>query len=243
MGIKTFNNYAILANSGLSYTQKAGRYVIQEESERLILPDVVSKLDLKSTDSLLEVGCGLGNVLIPLSYLAESATGIDHPDILDKLRERAPFQPLNLIGGNFLDIEIQDKFNKILVYSVLHCLSDFKEVVRFIEKAIKLISTGGRLLLGDIPNEDRKKRFMNSKEGKLFHKQWENMLHNSESGVIGQNPIIEEDQDLVSFDDVSILEILSFVRKSGFAAWIVPQPPELPFGRTREDILIVREFS
>ena len=242
MGVKTFENYAILANSKLSYTEKAGRYAIQEQSEQLIFPDVIKKLELKATDSFLEIGCGLGNLLLPVSFLSGSVTGIDHPDVLDRLRERIPFHPARLIGGNFLELEVNDKFDKILVYSVLHCLADMSEVRQFIEKAAGLLSGGGRLLLGDIPNLDRKKRFLHSEEGRLFQEEWERQLQKSKKGEQQPDLTIEEDHELVSFDDKAVIEIISFIRGLGLSSWLLPQPPDLPFGRTREDILVVREY-
>jgi len=40
--------------------------------------------------------------------------------------------------------------------------------------------------------------------------------------------------------DSEILEILARYRDRGFHVYLLPPPPDLPFGRMREDILIIR---
>ena len=39
-------------------------------------------------------------------------------------------------------------------------------------------------------------------------------------------------------DDVLVLEIVAFIRGKGFEAFLLPQPIDLPFGGSREDILV-----
>ena len=45
---------------------------------------------------------------------------------------------------------------------------------------------------------------------------------------------------VASFGDDEILDFAKRYRSRGFHAYILPQPPGLPFGHTREDLLIVR---
>ena len=156
----TFENYGKSARKNQDLTIVSGRYEIQKPAERKIVLDVASKLSLCSEDKLLEIGCGPGNLLIPLSFLVSAATGIDHPDVCVRLKERFVGQNLNLIGINFLDFEdLEGKYDKILIYSVINTLTDENEALRFIDKAVQLLAPGGILMIGDIANSDRKNRF------------------------------------------------------------------------------------
>ena len=93
----TYEDYAIRAGSGLNFTEIAGRYDIQAEAERAIPPDVAGKLALDPDDTLLELGCGAGNLLLPLSSMVRTATGIDHPEVIASLQQRLKDEPLELL--------------------------------------------------------------------------------------------------------------------------------------------------
>jgi SAM-dependent methyltransferase len=237
MSRKSFENYGRLAGQVQECTVLAGRYSIQKSSERNIVRDILGKLDLRPEHSLLDIGCNAGNLTIPLSFMVSSVTALDHPDCLRRLREQFPSR-IDLVAGNFLDVSFSRFFHRILCYDVLHYLRDIEEVCKFIEKAIALLPPGGKALFGDIPNGSAKQRFLNSEEGIGFSKQWEALR--KEASADDSRFIFEPDPELVEFDDKVMLDIVGRVRHQGFHGYILPQPGDLPFGRTREDILIVR---
>jgi len=234
----SFENYGKLAQSLKDDTEVSGRYKIQHEAEKKILADVIKKLELQSEDSVLEIGCGVGNLLIPFSFFVREITGIDHSSCIKRLKDRFPkAKNVSFISGNFLDINIDKKYNKILCYSVIHCLEHSDEVFKFIYKALQLLVPGGMALFGDIPNKSTKKRFVNSEQGRQFVSEWEELLKrqtDSNNKTITQIP----DKKSVQFDDDLILKILKLFRDKGYHTYVFPQTPELPFGNTREDILI-----
>jgi 2-polyprenyl-3-methyl-5-hydroxy-6-metoxy-1,4-benzoquinol methylase len=230
----SFENYAIRAKQNLSYTIIAGRCSLQQADEKNIIHDIISKLELSPDDDLLEIGCGPGNLLIPLSFLVRKATGIDHPCVLERLATRFDDEAIEGIAGNFLDLNIDRQFSKVLVYSVLHYLSDEDEVIYFVEKAVHLLRPGGILLLGDIPNADRKARFLATPAGKDFEKQWNSAGRDRTASVEG----LAEDNQMVKFYDEFVLRILLHFRKRGLFSYVFPQPYNLPFGFSREDIII-----
>ena len=63
---------------------------------------------------------------------------------------------------------MDETFDVILAYSVLHYLLDEEEVTKFIDKTLNMLKPGGRALFGNIPNTSTKQRFINSKHGKRF---------------------------------------------------------------------------
>ena len=73
-----------------NFQEIAGRFAFQKKSEQYLLFDIVEKLSLMPKDDLLEIGCGAGNLLIPLSFFVNSAAGVDHPNLLKRLKSRLP---------------------------------------------------------------------------------------------------------------------------------------------------------
>ena len=139
--------------------------------------------------------------------------------------------------GNFLDMKLPTShFDKIFIYSVLHYLGNKIEVLNFIERALAILKPGGRMLLGDITNVSKKGRFVSSKTGQHVAKDWAELTKNAGIGAFeGLRPDIES----VTFDDALVLDLLGIIRSKGMEAFLLPQPIDLPFGGSREDILVV----
>tara|TARA_B100000315_G_scaffold254454_1_gene295563 strand:- start:806 stop:1537 length:732 start_codon:yes stop_codon:yes gene_type:complete len=235
----SFENYGLKAKYYKNETKVAGRFKIQEKAEKNILIDVINKMSINSDDNLLDIGCGSGNLLIPLSFVCKQVSGIDHVSCIERLNKRIKkIKNIECILGNFLDISMDRKFDKILCYSVLHYLTDEDEVIMFIHKALKLLKPGGIALFGDIPNTSLKQRFLNSKSGIEFSKKWARVIQGENQPKNSIKLNLVKDKALVQFNDDLVLKILRNTRAKGFDSSVLTQPPHLPFGYTREDILI-----
>jgi len=92
-----------------------------------------------------------------------------------------------------------------------------------------MLNPKGRLLLGDLPNISKRKRFISSDEGKKF-------VSNNVSDNEKVNYIV---QDKERMDDSVVMSILSRFRNFGYETYLLPQDNRLPFANRREDILIV----
>lgn len=57
-------------------------------------------------------------------------------------------------------------------------------------------------------------------------------------GADTKMPELDADAHVVVFDDEVILDLIRRFREVGFSAFVLPQDPALPFGNTREDILV-----
>ena len=244
MSNKTFQQYGKLAKSEFSHTVASGRYRVHVESEPHMIRDIISKLELKSTDRLLEIGCGAGNLLIPLSFMVAEATGIDHPNVIERLGRRFTDPGLRLIGTDFLDYQPapDELYDRVLINSVLEALTDEAEAIEFIEKAAGLLAPRGRLLIGDIANVDKKKRFIETKFGQDFSQEWQDRLAAADGGVHENEAakiLLVDDEVFLQTDDF-VLDVVRRFRRPGWEAYCLPQPPDLPLGYTREDVLIMR---
>lgn len=231
MSRKTYEGFGALANSKLSATRRAGRYAAQAEGEKKVPPDVVRKLALTPNDTLFDVGCGPGKIARALAPKVKSIVAMDHPLTIDRLRKERLPKNVSLLAGEFPDTKPARQFSKIMAYSMIQCVSSETAVIRFVDEALSLLKPGGRMLIADLSNVDRRERFNTSPAGRRFAKTWATLVKK------GQAPWIE-DPERPTVNDAFVMRLLSHCRAKGLDAWVMPQPPDLPFGRTREDVLI-----
>lgn len=240
-----FESYGALAENIDNDIIISGRNNFQKDSVSHIIDDVTRKLQLQKTDRLLEIGCNIGLLLTPLSQTVAHVTGIDHSNLIAKLHAKGVGDNVDLIAGSWPEASSDQKFDCILVYSVIHCLPSRAFSLKFIVSAIDALTSGGRLLIGDLPNEDMRNRFMNSSTGhkvaEAYNKQRDEDVQNAEVSEHYQirNKVWPKDVN-VFVDDQYVFDVLSLARNKGFDAFVYPQSKDLPFGYSREDILITR---
>jgi len=233
MSDKVLDIYSQAAQTSDVFAEMNGRYAIQKNDERKIFLDCIRKLNLQPEDRLLEIGCGVGSLLIPLSFYADQVVGIDNEASLEILKQRVNCENITLIAGGFPQVQPEGQFNKILVYGVILYLKSKDELFNFLETALHHMSEDGSMLLGDITTTGKKDRFANSHQGMEFSKDWRKKMKKAPA-----SQIVRTTEKFLEFDDDLVMEILLWFRKKGYHSYLLEQSPELPFGHTREDILI-----
>ncbi len=208
--------------------------------ESKIFEDILGKLSQlkKSNKVIVDIGPGcseLPHMLIQhCAKQAHQLILIDSKEMLDLLpndsiikKEAALFPKCpQLINDHRGAVDV------ILCYSVLHYAVIETAFFRFLDEALSLLAPGGQMLLGDIPNISKRKRFFESESGILFHQQF---MKTTDIPVVKFHQI-EHDK----IDDAIVMAIVQRARNQGFDAYILPQNPELPMANRREDVLIVR---
>lgn len=234
--------FGTIAGQAEDRTIRAGRYSYQKAAERRILGDLLPKLQLQPHHRVLDIGCGSGLLVIPFAQLAEQVVGLDHPDVVAALGRTINLPNIELIGGGFPATMLSGTFDRIVAYSVMQCNPDYASALAFVRAAAGLLSPEGRLVIADIPNADRRGRFRASVRGQAFETEWIKLRDSSEAtaeeteafgtlataGMLGQ------------LTDAQIFDMASTLRADGYDVWIMPQSPDLPFGNTREDMVIVK---
>ena len=112
--------------------------------------------------------------------------------------------------------------------------SNEKELLVFVERAAALLDAGGTILFGDLPNEDLKKRFLSTQEGREFDKNWKTDVEGFKHFQTG----LDKDTETVSINDKIIEKIRNRLDLLGLKSEILVQPKDLPFGNTRQDLLV-----
>ena len=208
--------------------------------ERIFL-DVRSKLtNLDSSNKVvLDVGPGVSDLPLVLAKLcernchalalidsAEMLAGLPDFDFALKVPGRFPDDCADFVKSH------QGQVDAVLVYSVLQYVFVDASIYEFVDQLLSLLAEGGQMLLGDIPNIDKRKRFFSSPAGVRHHQTF--------TGTDEQPKVRFNTVEPGKIDDSVVLGVLARCRRAGFDAYVLPQCTALPMANRREDILVIR---
>ncbi|MFQ5821527.1 MAG: class I SAM-dependent methyltransferase [Candidatus Heimdallarchaeota archaeon] len=206
--------------------------------EKMMFEDVKSKLrNLREKNKIiLDIGCGCSglafmiiehckrnNSKLLLVDSHEMLSLLPNEPFIEKFPCRFPDCP------NLLE-KYKGKVDGIIIYSVLHHVFLEANIFDFIDKACELLKDGGEMLIGDIPNVSKRKRFFSSKAGIKYHQEF-----------TGKRELPKVDFMMIEdkkIDDGAVFGILQRYRNFGFDTYLLPQDERLPMANRREDILI-----
>ena len=235
MGKISYNNFGLVGKFKKNLDLCSGRYGWMQKYYSSIINDISTKLELNKNDTLFDIGCGSGKIVNSLSHLVKKTSAIDHPNIINSINHKK----IKFIKGDILKINLSNKkFDKILIYSLVHYLKNKEELFKLIKKSLQLLNRNGILLIGDIPNLDKKKRFKKSLNYKKINNEW---LSNN----LRLSPLEKEIENKLKFDinvikinDKLIFDILKKYTNNKSECYVLSQNKKLPMNNTRVDILI-----
>ncbi len=212
----------------------------RKEHEQNIFADIKTKLTLLDMQkkTVLDIGPGCSDLPIMLIDLCRARGHqlhlIDSAEMLALLPDAPFIRKTAAFYPNCPDMvsALEGKVDAILCYSVLHYVLVDAGFLRFLDTSLALLAPGGQLLIGDIPNISKRKRFFASETGVRYHQEF---MKTTERPEVEFNRI-EHDR----IDDAIVLALLHRARAQGFDAYVVPQHPLLPLANRREDVLITR---
>jgi SAM-dependent methyltransferase len=235
----TFQDFKIRASdNSLTRREKVGfPESYRNDKEEFIIQDICNKLDItnNSEQNILDLGCGCSELV---DLFIDFSIGnnknlylIDSEEMLSQITSsNIENEQVHKFPGKFPDMELpQVKFDAIVAYSVLPIVFLDQSIYKFIHSCLDLLKPKGRLLLGDLPNISKRKRFISSDEGKKF-------VSNDLTDNDKVNYVVEGKERM---DDSVVISILSRFRNFGYETYLLPQNSRLPFANRRDDILIV----
>lgn len=239
----SFERFRELARtSDISQYEKIGfPSSFRDGKEPAIFSDILRKLsNLKKTSQLvLDIGPGCSDLphLLHSHCQRQQHTLLlaDSAEMLQLLPDAAEIRKY---PGRFprdcgpLLAEYAGRVDVILSYSVLQYAFTDGGVFDFLDRALGLLAEGGEMLLGDIPNISKRKRFFSSTAGIRSHHDF--------TGTVEDPEVVFNRPEPGNIDDSVILALIARARTAGFDAYVVPQHPALPMANRREDILIRR---
>jgi len=208
--------------------------------EENIFADIQTKLTFLATQGKIVIDIGPGCSDLPMMLIEQCRDKghelhlIDSAEMLALLPEAPFIKKISALYPNCPETisALNGKVDVILCYSVLHYILVDVAFFRFLDTSLSLLAPGGQMLIGDIPNISKRKRFFASETGARFHQEF---MKTKERPSVEFNKI-EHDQ----IDDAVVFALLQRARTQGFDAYVVPQNPILPMANRREDILIIR---
>jgi hypothetical protein len=235
----TFDDFREMAkNSGLSASEKIGfPDSYRKGFSKVILKDISSKLPLETTKNqvILDIGCGCDELTFDLIELCKKQGHtlilIDSEEMLNNIPQS---NGIIKVAGKFpfehkVLNEYKGKIDHVLCYSTLFYVFANDNIYLFLHEAVNLMKNGGKMLVGDLPNIDKRDRFLNSAEGEKFRQ--------NASSIKGSTAHENRDQKM---DDTILMAIVARMRRFGCETYLLPQQDDLPMSNRREDILIVK---
>jgi hypothetical protein len=213
----------------------------RKDKEEGIFQDIISKLQNLSKDrqTVLDIGPGCsGPAFMMIDWCRDhghTLVLVDSQEMLSHLPDE-PF--LEKVAGRYPEQceEVLSKYtghvDAIVCYSVLHYIFAETNLFRFFDQSLSLLAEGGEMLIGDIPNVSKRKRFFSSQAGVRFH---QTFTGTDETPVVQFNSLEEG-----KIDDSVLIALVLRARSAGFDAYLVPQPDDLPMANRREDMIIRR---
>ena len=126
--------------------------------------DVLRKLALEPGMSVLEIGCGVAVIGLPVAERAARYVGLDFaPHAVDAanrrfleagLADKATAVNVDVLALGDTELRELGPFDRVLAYAVLHYARSEQETVRFLQVIHDLLASGGRALIGNLPLED-----------------------------------------------------------------------------------------
>ena len=207
--------------------------------EDLVFADIVRALPQFGQTGKLVIDIGPGCADLPRLTIEHCrATGhqlvfIDSEEMLSQV----PDDPiLTKIAARFPSAEVCERYREaahiVVMYSVLQHIFGHGCIFDFFDSALSLLRPGGEMLVGDIPNISKRKRFFASAAGVAFHKGFMKTRADPE--------VHFNRMESNSIDDAVVLGLVARARAAGFDAYLRPQASDLPFANRREDIVVCR---
>ncbi len=212
----------------------------RQGKEQAIFEDVRAKLHgLDQRGKIvLDIGPGCSELPLKLIDLCEEMDHtlilVDSAEMLSRLPDKrfikkvAAYYPV----CEELFKAYSGKIDVILTYSVMHYVFAESNVWDFLDQSLALLAQGGAMLIGDIPNVSKRKRFFSSPRGIAFHQQY--------TGTQERPEVTFNNIERSKIDDAVILSLMMRARQQGFSAYVLPQSDDLPMANRREDILIIK---
>jgi hypothetical protein len=233
----------LAVDASLSEHEKIGfPPAYREGFEDAIWSDILTKLPaLASEDGLKVADIGPGCAGLPRRLIALCAERrhrlvlADSPEMLAQLPDGPGVAKCaGLFPSNAAEVAVAlgGPADVILCYSVLHYIYVDSNLFDFIDAVVAMLSSGGRALVGDIPNHSKRRRFFATERGQAFH--------NAFTGSDQPYEIAYDTPAPGKIDDAVLTGLIQRAQAAGCDAYLVPQGAGLPMANRRDDLLLMR---
>lgn len=134
------------------------------EKNKIMINSIVAGLKLDQSKNLVDLGCGGGWILQNLKNHAGKIYGLDFSTEMLKLASSAcPDE--TFIGGEIGQLPFKPKvFDRALAYYVFLNFTDDRYVERSLLEIFRVLKSGGRALIGQLPDTERSRDYDGAKD-------------------------------------------------------------------------------
>ncbi len=144
---------------------KGGVSISPELWERT-LQDIENLLCIDDSMVVLELCCGNGQIIGNLSSRCKRAIGVDFSNILLEQLTAQYQNKVEVIHADIMQINfVSELFDVVLIYFSIQHFNE-KETIQIINNALMWLKNGGKLYIGDVPDELKKWEYINKPEYK-----------------------------------------------------------------------------
>lgn len=207
---------------------QVGRTVANKPLDNEIIEKIVARivqiLDLQAEDILLDVCCGNGMISHHLAKYCKAVIGVDISSeqiSLAKQFNSAENISYFVADATKLSEVIHNQANKINLYFSFQYIDTQEKGERTLAEMKKCLLANGKILIGDVPEKEKRMRFYTSLRSKIWYVYYE---------LRKKNP-------MGKFWHYK--EMLHIAQKTGFTIEKIAQPEEFPYSHYRCDYLLI----
>jgi len=165
---KRYNDRAIHATSDLQHNvgRTKGGVSISEQDWTKTVEYIVGLCGIDKDSEVMELCCGNGMLLGPISRICRKAIGVDYSEpLIHQLKENYTGSIEAYMDDALLFEWKNNSLDVIIIYFSIQHFSE-KDCIRLVERSMDWLKHGGRLFIGDIPDDDKKWSYLSRPEYK-----------------------------------------------------------------------------
>lgn len=210
--------------------------------------DIDRKLDFEKCDVVLDLGGGCGQITGFIAAKCSWVVLADGAENALRVAQQAMVKYRNITYAQLDATKFplpfaENYFDKIVCYSVVHYLRDYGQFQNLVREMIRIVRPSGKILIGDIPLEDKKKRYLDERRKKKIKNFFYDVryylvkfityaLYKFRRLNTAQVKGLKFDKDLIQ-KYVENLDRIEFAFRE--------QDHRLPLAVSREDLLIIKK--
>jgi len=151
-----WNKKAQSENPNLQVGRIKANNEIGDQHLELITASIIDLLRIKASDELLDVCCGNGLLTEMLAPYCKSIVGIDFSDsLIHNAYHNKKANNTSYFLADARNFSLERKFDKIYLYFSFQYFESNKIGENVIRQMLEHLKPGGKILIGDIPNEEK----------------------------------------------------------------------------------------